>query len=168
MDDFGEMVSVSYGKGFEARGNQIVIDEEKMDQLLKETVHSSERESIARFIIAHEFFHIALKHTKTSHRVRGFEDLTIVGTFSEARKQMEQQVDHLAAKYLHKLGLSTAPIQRLFRSHPEMHGGEFYPTAEERVEAVLKAQANGIEPTYFDNPAIKCTQVLGKLAPKLH
>jgi hypothetical protein len=155
--EYGHPVTNSYGKDFQAKIDRVVVDEAKMDKYLKETQDPKEREAIARFILAHEYFHIALKHVQTSDRVRSVGGVEILGTFSEARKQMEQQVDHLAAKYLHQLGLPTEPVQRLFLSHTEFHGGEGYPSPQERVEAVLRGGKPGIEESYFNNRFIKCT-----------
>ncbi|NBX76912.1 MAG: hypothetical protein EBQ92_10195 [Proteobacteria bacterium] len=157
MIEYGQPVTTSYGKDFQAKIDRIVVDEDKMEKYLKETQNPKEQEAIARFILAHEYFHVALKHVQTSDRVRSVDGVEILGTFSEARKQMEQQVDHLAAKYLHQLGLPTEPVQRLFLSHPEFHGGDSYPSAQERVDSVLRGARPGIEESYFDNQFIKCT-----------
>lgn len=166
--EFGDSVTTAYGNYTQAKTHQIVIDEAQMDKFLKETEAPTEREAIARFILAHEYFHVILKHPYAQDEIRTPDEIEITGTYSEARKKMEQQVDHLAAKYLYKLGLPTEPIHRMFSIHPELHGGGYYPTAGERSEIVLQARNSGIDQSHFDNKAIRCTFLLGKLAQKLH
>ncbi|MFM8270076.1 MAG: hypothetical protein ACKN9V_07795, partial [Pseudomonadota bacterium] len=165
--EFEHPVATAYRKNMEATVDRIVIDEALMDMYLMETADPKEREAIARFVLAHEYFHVALKHPHTRDSVRTPREIEIRGAFADARKQMETQVDHLAAKYLYKLKLPTEPIQRMFTSHPEFHGGEYYPTAAERAETVLKARTPGIEQSHFDNQVIKCIFLLSRLAQKL-
>lgn len=165
--EFEHPVTTAYGKHLQAKADRIVIDESQMDNFLLETTDPKEREALARFILAHEYFHVALKHPYTGDSMRGPREIEIKGPYAEARKKMEIQVDHLAAKYLYKLGLPTEPIQRLFTSHPEHHGGEYYPSAIERAEVVLRARSPGIEQAHFDNHVIKCTFLLSKLARQL-
>ena len=165
--EFGREVTTAYGKGLQAIADRIVIDESQMDDFLKQTTDPKEREALARFIIAHEYFHVALKHTHTDQWGKKTPEIEIRGTFKEARKQMEKQVDYLAAKYLQTLKLPTTPVQTMFLEHPEFHGGEYYPTAEERVEVVVSAIEKGIDRAVFDHKAIKCTFLLGLLSTKL-
>ena len=166
-EKFGTPVQTAYRKGFEAQIDRIVIDEDLMDKYLQEAAVPQEREAIARFILAHEYFHVLLKHPHTSERGESPKEIQIRGTFTEARREMEKQVDHLAAKYLHDLKLPTKPVERMFQTHPELvHGGDCYPSGEERAKIVSEASKPGIEMSYFDNKAIKCTFFLNKLAAR--
>lgn len=92
--EFGQPVTTAYGNSLQAKINQIVIDEAQMDKYLKETDDPKEREAIARFILAHEFFHVLLKHPHIRDSIRVPREIEIRGTFAEARKQMERQVDY--------------------------------------------------------------------------
>lgn len=166
--EFGHPVATAYGKDLQAKVDRIVIDEDQMDKYVGEVQEPREREAIARFILAHEYFHVILKHPQTSDWRRSPREIEIMGKYNEARKYMEQQVDHLAGKYIHKLGLSTEPIQKMFFKHPELHGGGEYPSAQERVEIVERSKNPGIEEEHFDNRIIRCTFLLARLAKKLH
>lgn len=165
--EFGQPVTTAYGNSLQAKKNQIVIDESQIDTYLKETHNPKEREAIARFILAHEYFHVLLKHTHIRDSVRVPREIEIKGTFSEARKQMERQVDYLAAKHLHRLGLPTEAVQKMFLNHPELHGGTEYPTAKERARIVDLAKDPGIDERYFDHEVLKCVSLLSELRTKL-
>jgi len=167
QSEFGHPVTSAYGEGLQAKVDRIVIDEAQMDAYLKETKDPTEREALARFMIAHEYFHVLLKHPQTDERGRAPKEIEIRGSFSEARRQMENQVDYLASKYLKKLKLPIEPIRSMFLSHPEFHGGDYYPKAEERAEIVASAQRDEFQEEIFDHKAIKCVFLLGSLASKL-
>jgi len=166
--EFEQKVNVAYGEGLQAKADKIVIDEDLMDKYLGEVESPKEREAIARFILAHEYFHVALKHTQTDAYGKTPREIQILGKYVDARKQMERQVDYLAAKYLYKLELPTQPVQQMLLKHPEFHGGEEYPTAQERAELITQAKENGIEKSHFDNTVMKCTFLLSSLITKFH
>lgn len=166
VSEFGLPVSTAYRKGLQAKIDQIVIDEAQIDKYLKDTNTPTEREAIVRFILAHEYFHVLLKHTHIRDSLRVPKEIQIKGSFSQARKQMERQVDYLAAKYLYKLGLQTEPIQDMFLKHPELEGGEEYPSAKERAEIVLLAKKQGMDERQFNHEAIHCTFLLSTLSSK--
>jgi len=165
--EYGVPVRTGYGDRFMAKEDLITIHEETLDKYLKDITDSKEREAITRFILTHEYFHVYLKHSSIRDELRAPKEIEITGPFSKARQQMEQQVDHLAAKHLHKLGLPLEPIRQLFLRHPELHGGENYPTAEERARAVMLAIEPEIHQSYFDNSAVRCVALLGELGRKL-
>lgn len=165
--EYGVSVQTAFKDRLMAQDDVITIDEVTLDNYLKETADPKEREAIARFILTHEYFHVYLKHSSIRNELRTPQEIEITGPFSEARKQMEQQADHLAAKHLHKLGLPLEPIRQLFLRHPELHGGDNYPTAEERARAVMLAREAEIHHSYFDNAAVRCVTLLGELGSRL-
>lgn len=165
--EFGVPVTTAYRKSLQATPHQIIIDEAQLDNYLREHQDSKEQEAIARFTLAHEYFHVLLKHPQARDSIRTPREIQIKGTYSQARKEMEKQVDYLAAKYLNKLSLPIRPVQELFLRHPEFHGGELYPSAQERAEIVLLGQNKGIEEKHFDNDVIQCVSLLEELRIKL-
>jgi len=165
--EYGVPVRTAYGDRFMVREDLITIQESQLDQYMAETTDPKEREAIARFILTHEYFHIYLKHSWIRDEFRAPKEIEIPGSFSKARQQMEQQVDHLAARHVHKLRLPIEPLRQLFLRHPELHGGENYPSAEERAKAVALAVEPEIHESYFDNSAVRCVALLGELGKKL-
>jgi len=164
--EFEVPVRTAYRKGLQATPHQIIIDEVQLDAYIREVESIKDKEAVARFILAHEYFHIFLKHPQALDSVRVPKEIQIKGSYGDTRKAMERQVDYLAAKHITQLGLPIEPIRQMFLRHPEFHGGNEYPSARERAEIVSSVSKKDFAETYFDNEVIQCTALLGRLRLK--
>jgi hypothetical protein len=151
--------------GFRAgQGRGYTIGERYLDQLLAlaPAADPAAKAAIASFVIAHEFFHVLLRHPDlASHRgdrPHGFS----VKDYGKYRPFLELQADYLAARYLRKKGLPLEPVAKMFEAGP-FKASEDYPSGATRATGVRAANSDEFNVSMFQNEVLDCLTFLDEL-----
>ena len=160
---FGVKVNHAYGKYNEAEPGVLRTGEKSLDELLSKFDSAEDKKAMATFVIAHEYFHVFLKHPDIAldgKSPKGFEILDRSGY----RPMFELQVDYLAARYLQSRGLSLAPVTDTFTTPGEFEASRDYPSGEHRAAVVESAAQEDFRKDLFTNGIVDCIAFLDWLA----
>ena len=156
----GIRANVAYGAEIEATIDKISINEKDLDKFWEFAKTPKDKEAFIRFIIAHEYFHVALGHPDLAdgRKVAGVKDMV----FMEDRRNFERQVNHLATREVIAAGLPIDVIRDFFKSdlYPV---NDHYPPAEEQLKVVESALLPSVDESIF-NEGIDCRPLLRRLA----
>jgi hypothetical protein len=161
-----ELEATSKGGGFglvSGKDGGFKVGERAIDALVAPFDAPSDKQAIAAFAIAHEYFHAFLHHADiaawSGNAPKGFR----VKNAERFRKVAELQVDYLAAKYLMLRGLSPEAVIKMFEQG-EFPASKDYPSGKERADNVRRALEPGFATELFQNEILDCLAFLDFLA----
>ncbi|MCK6548354.1 hypothetical protein L6R52_21075 [Myxococcota bacterium] len=159
-----EAHSKSVGLGFlPTKDGGFKVGERAIDALVAPFDDPKDKQAIAAFAIAHEYFHALLQHadiaTWAGNAPKGFR----VKNAARFRKVAELQVDYLATKYLMLRGLPTDAVLKMFETG-RFEASADYPSGQERADNVRRALEPGFALELFQNDILDCLAFLDFLA----
>ncbi|MEQ8280191.1 MAG: hypothetical protein RKU31_41360 [Deltaproteobacteria bacterium] len=171
---FGTKISYRYAPVLEAFGpphksgvgfadsTNMAIGEKAIDKLVEPFEAPRDRQAIATFAVAHEFFHALLKHAHLldfGSSPKGYR----IAWGDKYRQMFELQVDYLAARYLKSLGLPLDAVITMFETG-DFEPSEDYPSGEVRADNVRIAFDEAFRLELFDNDVVACLDFLDTIA----
>jgi len=158
--------ALSQGGGFglvPLKGGGFQVGERDLDQLLAPFDAPADRQAVASFAIAHEYFHAYLRHADLLARTDGAPASFRILQSSRFRKVAELQVDYLAARFLILRGLPAEAVLKMFETG-DFPGNADYPSGAERAANVRRALEPGFAVELFQNDVLDCLAFLEELA----
>jgi hypothetical protein len=154
------------GYGFGPRGHSYSIGEKKIDRLVEPEPTAIGRRAIASFVVAHEFFHVLLRHPDTFEAGVPQPKGLRVKTYAGYRPLIELQADYLAARYLRAKGLPLEPVIAMFERQNEPASKD-YPSDQDRAKNVARASAPEFDLDLFQNDIVDALAFLDFLASEI-
>ena len=159
---FGVEVNDAYGKYCESMPGKLYIGEAQLDDLLAPLDSADDKKAAAAFVIAHEYFHVLLRHPQVvdGDRPDGFS----LKKYSGYQKILEMQADYLAGRYIMARGLSLDAVEAMMAPDADEPERAEYPSGADRLANIASARQVEFRSDLFVNDLLDCLAFLDFIA----